>query len=229
MQNLSYWFFILVLCDCKGGSSLFWPSISAPPSDWGCVATRSSMSGLEIYSVSCCCCACCPFCVNQSCRTDGVYFSEASALTCVWLIWTTTINLLPPGFISLDEGFFTNSSMSVSAIDMLHASCSLLMHHRQTYVMNKHADLQRCACWFKTRWTVCACMKEKDCREGGNSLITAEKAFFCWCAWCPIMLPSCSLFLLFCPRLFQKKLFWHHHWPPRERGGRRVWQITDSH
>lgn len=88
-------FLHLHLCCCLEGWKI---------SDWGCVAIRSRVSGFEIHPVSRCRGArCCPFCANQPCRADGVYFSEALSapvFTWKWLIWTTTTNLPPPVFVS---------------------------------------------------------------------------------------------------------------------------------
>lgn len=73
------------------------------------------------------------------------------------------------------------SFVSVSAFDMLsvwkftapcHSSSSnLLMCHSVSYVMNKHADVQRDECWLEMRWTVYMCLKGRVCRKTNDRVM----------------------------------------------------------
>lgn len=113
---------------------------------------------------------------NQQCRTERVYFSEmcsAPAVTGIrWFVWTAAAhikcNASSVYFVSGSQVLYSISysfvSVSMSAFDMLSgwkftalchsSSCNLLMCHTVSYVMNKHADVQRDECWLEMRWTV---------------------------------------------------------------------------
>lgn len=72
-----------------------------------------------------------------------------------------------------DVGFFTNFFMSASGFDMVSAwkhiarchisSCSL---HSRTFVMNKHADVERCSWRLEMRWIVRKCLEGRACSKG---------------------------------------------------------------
>lgn len=154
--------------------------------------------------------------VNQQCRAACVYFSEmcgAPAVTWMrWFVWTAAAHIkrksssvhflsgswaLYSNWISYFCFFSNYSFVSVSAFDMLSAwkftapchssSSNFLMCHSVSYVMNKHADVQRDEHWVSNEIDSLRVSERKgllrekwQCHGGAEQASSTKISGFIW-------------------------------------------------